>query len=72
MFSGSRFGGGAGFLSGVAFLIVVPILTRVYAEILIVVFQMHKRLGDIHDVLAHSQTPVGGASSSPAVDDAIS
>jgi hypothetical protein len=48
-----RFGGGAGqFLGGLIFLVVGPVLVRVYTELLILFFRMNETLTEIRDLLA--------------------
>jgi len=48
-----RFGGGAGqFLGGLIFLVVGPVLVRVYTELLILFFRINETLTEIRDLLA--------------------
>lgn len=46
--AGSR-GGGAMVLSGVASLILGPLFVRVWCELVIILFRVHDRLGEIRD-----------------------
>ncbi len=46
--AGSR-GGGAMVLSGIASLILGPLFVRIWCELIIVLFRVHDRLGEIRD-----------------------
>ena len=47
----SSFGGGILVFMGLVYLVVGPILTRVYCELLIIVFKIHDNLVDIRNSL---------------------
>ena len=48
-----RYGGGVGtFLGGLVFLVVGPVMVRIYCELLILFFQMNETLTEIKDLLA--------------------
>ena len=48
-----RYGGGAAsFLGGLVFLVVGPVLVRIYCELLILIFRMNENLTEIKDLLA--------------------
>lgn len=48
-----RYGGGAGtFLGGLIFLVVGPVMVRIYCELLILFFRMNETLTEIKDLLA--------------------
>lgn len=48
-----RYGGGAGtFLGGLVFLVVGPVMVRIYCELLILFFRMNETLTEIKDLLA--------------------
>ena len=49
----SDFGGGGAVLAGLAWIVFGPILVRIYCEILIVIFSIHDRLGEIRDALGN-------------------
>lgn len=52
-YSFGRYGGGAGqFLGGLIFLVVGPVMVRVYTELLILFFRMNETLVEIRDLLA--------------------
>jgi len=54
MFSSfGRYGGGAGqFLGGLIFLVVGPVMVRVYTELIILFFRINETLTEIRDLLA--------------------
>jgi len=49
----SDYGGGGAVLMGLGWIIFGPILVRIYCEILIVIFSIHDRLGEIRDGLGN-------------------
>ena len=58
MFFGSLsrpFGSGLGAVMGLLYMVVGPILTRVYCEVLIIVFKIHENLVDIKHSLRERQ-----------------
>lgn len=60
----SSFGGGATVFMGLVWLVLGPILTRVYCELLMVVFKIHGSLVEIKQSLR--ENPAGSTASPPA------
>ena len=64
IFSGMRsmFGGGSAVFMGLVWLVLGPVMTRVYCELLIVVFKIHDSLVDIKTSLR--ERPAGAVETS--------
>lgn len=64
IFSGMRsfFGGGSLVFMGLVWLVLGPIMTRVYCELLMVVFKIHDNLADIKMSLAERSVDASEAS----------
>jgi hypothetical protein len=44
-------------IAGIATIILGPLMVRIYAELLLIMFQIHSRLNDIHTLLAEKHAP---------------
>jgi hypothetical protein len=54
---GSRYGSGGAVLSGLLIIVIGPIIARIWCELLIVLFEIHKNLVDLNKKIVIPEAP---------------